>query len=194
MRWESPGGEWVPHIAVIVVPLLCGWSGALAGGSNWAGCPRGATCNAHAAPQGGAMGRNVRTAVIAIAAVLALTVGLASAAFGTPIPLVVSQSTAFSVLGHSCGGIQEKAYATGFDPTSGFPTGDVYLSTSCGGSGRGGGYHTTTYSAWVGTTWDLTGALVSYVALTSAPTVEPTFSAFDQYGNEVYNQSNSAYL
>jgi len=140
------------------------------------------------------MGRNVRTAVIAIAAVLALTVGLASAAFGTPISLVVPQSTAFPVLGHSCGGIQEKAYATGFDPTSGFPTGDVYLSTRCGGSGRGGGYHTTTYSAWVSTTWDLTGALVSYVVLTSTPTVDPTLSAFDPYGNEVYNQSNSAYL
>ncbi|HLK11004.1 MAG TPA: IPT/TIG domain-containing protein [Candidatus Binatia bacterium] len=127
-----------------------------------------------------------------LALVALLTFGLEAGA--SPIPLVVPQSAAFSVLGHSCGGIQEKAYATGFDVTSGYPTGDVYLSTSCGGSGRGGGYHTTTYSAWVGATWDFTGALVSYAVLSAAPTVDPTFSAFDQYGNEVYNQSNSAYL
>ena len=98
------------------------------------------------------------------------------------------------MLGHSCGGIQEQAFATGFDMTSGYPTGDVYLSTRCGGSGRGGGYHTTTYSAWVGAAWDFTGALLSYVVLPTAPTVDPTFSAFDQYGNEIYNQSNRAYL
>jgi len=133
-------------------------------------------------------------AVIAVAAVLIVTVGVESAALGAPISLLVPQSTAFSVLGHSCGGIQEKVFATGFDATSGYPTGDAYLSTTCGGSGRGGGYHSTTYSAWVGTTWDFTGALVSYVVLSAAPTVDPTFSAFDQYGNEVYNQSNSAYL
>jgi hypothetical protein len=30
--------------------------------------------------------------------------------------------------------------------------------------------------------------------LSGAPTVAPTFSAFDQYGNQVYNQSNAAYL
>jgi len=69
----------------------------------------------------------------------------------------------------------------------------VYLSTRCGGSGRGGGNHTTTYSASVGATWDLTGPLVSYVVLSAAPAVDPTFSAFDQFGNEVYNQSNSAF-
>ncbi len=140
------------------------------------------------------MVRKVMIAVIAVAAVLIVTVGVESAALGAPISLLVPQSTAFSVLGHSCGGIQEKVFATGFDATSGYPTGDAYLSTTCGGSGRGGGYHSTTYSAWVGTTWDFTGALVSYVVLSAAPTVDPTFSAFDQYGNEVYNQSNSAYL
>ena len=129
-----------------------------------------------------------------IVGVLITGVLLATVAVASPTPLVVSQATAFSVLGHSCGGIQEQAFATGFDPTSGDPTGDVYLSTRCGGSGRGGGYHVTTYSAWVGATWDLTGALVSHVVLSSAPTVDPAFSAFDQYGNEVYNQSNAAYL
>jgi cysteine-rich repeat protein len=133
-------------------------------------------------------------AVIAAAAVLFVTVGVERAALAqSAISLLVPQSTAFSVLGHSCGGIQEQAFATGFDMTSGYPTGDVYLSTRCGGSGRGGGYPTT-YSAWVGAAWDFTGALLSYVVLPTAPTVDPTFSAFDQDGNEVYNQSTRAYL
>src|SRR5205085_9956955 len=92
--------------------------------------------------------------------------------------LLVPASTAFSVLGRSCGGIQEQALATGFDATSGYPTGDVYLQTRCGGSGRGGGYHTTTYSAWVAVTWDYTGAVVSFDVLAAASTnVDPTFSA-----------------
>ena len=33
-------------------------------------------------------------------------------------------------MGHSCGGIQERAFASGFDPTSGYPTGDVYITFS----------------------------------------------------------------
>jgi hypothetical protein len=117
-----------------------------------------------------------------------------ASAASTPMPLFLAQSTAFSILGHSCGGIQEQAFATGFDASSTYPTGDVHLQTRCGGSGRGGGYHSTTYSAWVGVTWDFTAAVVSSVALSTAPTTDPTFSAFDASGNEVYNLSNSAYL
>lgn len=128
--------------------------------------------------------------VMVIAAVLFATVGIERAALGTSVTsLLVPQSTAFSVLGHSCGGIQEQALATGFDATSGYPTGDVYLQTRCGGSGRGGGYRTTTYSAWVGAAWDYTGALVSSAVLAGAPTnVDPTFTAIDSFGNELYNQ------
>jgi large repetitive protein len=126
-------------------------------------------------------------------ALMALVVGV-SAATAAPVQLLLPQSAAFSVLGHSCGGIQEKSYATGFDSASGYPTGDVYLSTRCGGSGRGGGYHVTTYAAWAGVTWDFTAATVSYGALATAPAVDPAFSAFDANGNEVYNQSGSAYL
>src|SRR5438477_591631 len=110
----------------------------------------------------------VRKAVIAVAAVLFVTVGVESPASGATTSLLVPQSTAFAVLGHSCGGIQEQALATGFDGTSGYPIGDVYLQTRCGGSGRGGGYHTTTYSAWVGVTWDYTGAVVSSAVLATA--------------------------
>ena len=135
----------------------------------------------------------VMITVIAMAAVLFATVGVESAALGaSATSLLVPQSTAFSVLGHSCGGIQEQALATGFDATSGYPIGDVYLQTRCGGSGRGGGYHTTTYSAWVGVTWDYTGAVVSSEVLAGAPTnVDPTFSAVDSFGNEIYNQLNA---
>jgi hypothetical protein len=68
------------------------------------------------------------------------------------------------------------------------------MSTRCGGSGRGGGYHTTLYSASAGVTWDLTGTVVSYVVPAPAVTLNPTFSAYDGYGNEVYNQSGSAFL
>ena len=141
------------------------------------------------------MTRRVVVLVVAAGAVFLGLLGVSSLpASASPISLVLPQSTAFSYLGHSCGGIQEKAFATGFDATSGYPTGDVYLSTRCGGSGRGGGYHVTTYSAWVGVTWDFTGAVVTSAALSSAPSVNPTFSALDANGNEIYNQSNSAFL
>jgi len=135
----------------------------------------------------------LKVTMAATAAVLLLSAVGEHAAWGAT-SLLLPQSTAFSVLGHSCGGIQEQAFATGFDPTSGYPTGDVYLQTRCGGSGRGGGYHVTTYSAWTSVIWDYTGVVVSYAVLSGAPTVDPTFSAFDQYGNQVYNQSNAAYL
>ena len=120
--------------------------------------------------------------------VVAVSVAVPAAGAATPTSLLVPQSTAFSVLGHSCGGIREQAFATGFDPTSGYPIGDVYLQTRCGGSGRGGGYTTTTYSVWVSATWDFTGAVISVVTLSSAPVnIDPSFSAFDVFGNEVYN-------
>ena len=128
-----------------------------------------------------------------VSALIVLGVGVSTAA-AAPVPLILPQSAAFSVLGASCGGIQEQTFATGFDATSGFPTGDVYLSTRCGGSGRGGGYHTTTYTAWASVSWDFTATVISYGRLTSAPTVDPSFSAFDANGNQLYNQSNNAYL
>ena len=67
------------------------------------------------------------------------------------------------------------------------------MSTRCGGSGRGGGYHTTTYSASAVVTWDFTGAVVSYTVPGSAGT-GAAFTAFDAFGNEVYNQGADAYL
>lgn len=107
-----------------------------------------------------------------------------------PLALVVPQGTAFSFLGHSCGGIQEQSFVTGFD-AGGYPTGDVYLQTRCGGSGRGGGYHVTTYSRWVSATWDFSGAVRLTAALTAAPLVSPTFSATDANGDHIYETLNA---
>ena len=126
------------------------------------------------------------------AAIFGVIVALALPASATPISLVLPQGTAFSYLGHSCGGIQEKAYATGFDAVSSYPTGDVYLSTTCSSGGRGS--HPSTFTQWASVTWDFTGAAVTSAALSSAPSVNPTFSAYDAQGNEVYNQSSSAFL
>ena len=110
-----------------------------------------------------------------------------------PLDLVLSQGDAFAILGHSCGGIQEQAYATGFDPVTRYPTGAVHLKTSCGGSGRGGGYHTTTYTAWAFATWDFAGNVISYSVLASA-VVNASFTATDTFGDILYNTSGRAYL
>jgi hypothetical protein len=118
---------------------------------------------------------------------VAVTPATASA---TPISLVVPQATAFTVLGHSCGGIREQNYVSQFDPASGYPDGDAYLTTTC----SCGKVCSTTYKAWVSTTWDFTAALVSYTVLSATPTVNPTLSVFDKHGNQIYNQSTFAYL
>src|SRR5262249_40354556 len=119
------------------------------------------------------MGR--KTILRAGTALIFVAVGL-SGAVAAPTSLLLPQGTAFSILGHSCGGIQEQAFATGFD-ASGYPVGDVYLQTRCGGSGRGGGYHTTTYSAWASVSWDFSGGIRSSARLSSPPAVSATFSA-----------------
>jgi hypothetical protein len=123
-----------------------------------------------------------------------LTGGVSVASAATPVALVLPQATAFSVLGASCGGIQETVYATGFDAATGYPTGIVQMSTRCGGSGRGGGYKTTTYTASAGVTWDFTTAVVSWVSPAPAVAVNPTLSVFDGRGNRLYNQAGQAWL
>ena len=135
--------------------------------------------------------RRIMAAAVVVAAVL---VGGAPTAYGeAPVNLALSQSTAFSILGYSCGGIQEQQYATGFASPAGYPAGYVYLQTVCGGSGRGG--RSTTHSVWVSATWDFTGSTVSTSALSAAPTgIDPVLSVFDQFGNQLYNASGAAYL
>ena len=111
-----------------------------------------------------------RKVVLGSAAAALICLGLAGAASASaPIQLALSQGAAFSILGHSCGGIQEKTYATGFGGPHGMPTGDVYMQTRCGGSGRGGGYHVTTYSAWASVVWTWFGETFSFSRLEGPP-------------------------
>ena len=140
------------------------------------------------------MVRKVIGSLVALCVVVPalVMVGGVASATGTTFTLDLSQGAAFSLLGYDCGGIAEKSYATGFDPTSGYPTGDVHLSTTCSGSGRGG--RSTTHTAWGSVTWDFTSTVVIDALLTSAPTVNPTFSAFDANHNEIYNSGGMAYL
>jgi hypothetical protein len=139
------------------------------------------------------MVREFVTGVASVAISLSGSFALAgTASAATTIQLSLPIGTAFSILGYDCGGIKEQAYATGFDATSGYPTGDAYLQTTCDAGGKGG--HSVTISAWGGATWDFTGAVISATKLSSAPIVDLTFSASDADGNEVYNASNNAYL
>ena len=97
---------------------------------------------------------------------------------------------AFAILGYSCGGIQEKVSA-GFNPTNGYLTGVVNLSTSCSGSGRGA--HATTHTASAVVTWDLAGNVISATPLTNGVVVSPTTSA-DGLGDVAFNAGAVAFL
>ena len=109
-----------------------------------------------------------------------------------PANLLLPQSIAFAILGHSCGGIKEQAHVTGYDPATGYPTGDVYLSTTCSTGGRGS--RPATFTAWAAVTWDFAGNVVSATTLSNAATVNPTFTATDVYGDIIYNAGAAAYL
>jgi len=134
-----------------------------------------------------------RITLSAIAGALVCLAPASAAGAATPTQLLLSQSAAFSLLGHSCGGIQEQVYATGF-AVNGFPAGDVYMQTRCGGSGRGGGYKSTTYSAWATTTWDWFGDTRSFAKLEGAGEQNTSFSAEDAHGDRIYNVGTVAYL
>jgi hypothetical protein len=139
---------------------------------------------------------HVRVAVIGAAAAALICLGAApSAGAAPPVRLVLDQGAAFSLLGHSCGGIQEQVYATGFGPApGGYPEGDVYMSTRCGGSGRGGGYKVTTYSGTAVVVWNWFGQTRSYARLEGPAGGGPEFSAEDAHGDRIYNVGTSAYL
>jgi len=134
------------------------------------------------------MPRKVISTIVASALICA---GLASAASAaSPIRLYLSEGAAFSILGHWCGGIQQRVYATGF-ASNGYPTGNVSMSTTCGGSGKGGGGHSTTYTGTASVVWTWFGETRSYGALQGA--LEGV-SAEDGHGDRVYNVGSAAYL
>ncbi len=134
-----------------------------------------------------------RTTLGALAAGL-LAAGVAPAAQAAgPYQLVLDQGAAFSILGHSCGGIQEETFVTGFAP-SGYPQGNAYLSTRCGGSGRGGGYKTTTYSAWASVEWTWFGETRAFARLEGAGGGSAGFEATDSHGDRIYQSGTRGYL
>lgn len=131
---------------------------------------------------------NTRTVIGSLAIALVWAAATISTVSAAPLSLLLPQSTAFGILGHSCGGIQEQSIATGFDPVSGYPTGDVYLRTTCSTGGRGS--RPAAYSAWVGVTWDFAGNALSTTKLASVPAVNPAFTATDANGDKVYTTVN----
>ena len=110
----------------------------------------------------------------------------------TPTGLTLPQAQAFAVLGHSCGGIKEQVYVTGFDTSTGNPMGEVYLSTTCSTGGRGS--IPATFTAWAAVTWDFAGNVISSGALLNAAAVNSAFIATDSYGDTIYNANSAAYL
>ncbi len=124
-------------------------------------------------------------------AVVALTsvAGAAPALADTSIQLLMDQNSAFAILGHSCGGIQEQVTAAGFDPATGLPQASVYISTTCGGSGKGGGGGHTTYAATEFETWNFDGSEVSIAATGTSSGV---FT--DAHGDVLFDQGSQAYV
>jgi hypothetical protein len=123
-----------------------------------------------------------------------LALGATSVAGAETRTLTLGQGAAFAILGHSCGGIQEKVYATGF-AADGYPTGAAELSTSCGGSGRDGGGKTTKYTAWASVEWDWFGDTRSYGKLPGPPEgISTSFSAEDVHGDHLFNVGTVVHL
>ncbi len=107
-----------------------------------------------------------------------------------PTQLLLPQSTAFQILGYDCGGIQEQVYLIGFDPTNGYPTGNVELKTVCSCGKACSSPHTA--SATV--TWDLAGNVISTSTPATGAPANPTFIATDGFNDILYNAGANAYL
>ncbi len=108
-----------------------------------------------------------------------------------PGNLLLSQSMAFAMLGYWCGGIQEQVHVTGFDPTSGYPMGVVYLRTSCSACKD---CPPDVHTNWATATWDFGGNVVSASALSNTPAFDTNFLATDAYSDTIYNAGNAAHL
>jgi len=105
---------------------------------------------------------------------------------------MLPQSTAFAILGYDCGGILEQVYATGFDPSTGYPTGNVDLRTSCS-TGRAGS-PPSLHTASVALTWDFAGNVISTNTPATGVPANPTFIATDGFNDILYNAGANAYL
>lgn len=136
---------------------------------------------------------NARRAILVALLAGLLSLGIAAAAQAAgPYVLLLGQGDAFSVLGASCGGIHEESLATGF-AANGYPEGDVHLSTTCGGSGRGGGYKNTTYTAVARVQWNWFGETRSFGRLEGSGGAAG-FDQTDAHGDRLYDSGTHAYL
>jgi len=106
--------------------------------------------------------------------------------------LLLPQATAFAILGYDCGGISEQVYATGFDPVTGYPTGNVDLRTSCS-TGKAGS-PPSVHTASVAVTWDFAGNVISAITPTTGAPANLTFIATDGFKDILYNAGANAYL
>ena len=98
--------------------------------------------------------------------IVALALFAAPAFAGTS--LVLPPLSPFQVLGVQCGAGTSVATATGFSWA--YATTYTDATTRCGGSGRGGGYHTRTYHGCATARYTLTGKLHDYTPVAcSAP-------------------------
>lgn len=132
----------------------------------------------------------LRRALLGVAAVTIAGCALAGTASASTIRLYMGEGPAFATLGHSCGGIKQEVFVTGFG-VNGYPTGNVRLETKCGGSGRGGGYKVTTYTATASVVWTWFGETRSYGPMSGSLEASPTEDAF---GDKLYNVGSAAYL
>jgi len=119
--------------------------------------------------------------------------GVAEATSPSPIQLLIPGSIAYGLLGHACTPVQEIVTAEGFDPTTGYPSANVEMATTCSGSGRDGGGHYT-YTAYSGAVWDDSGHLDALQTVPVSPDAGPTFTANDAYGNEEYQSGSNTYF
>jgi len=76
----------------------------------------------------------------------------------------------------------------------GSPPGMSTCRPAVAGSGRGGGYKTTTYSAWADVVWDWFGNTRSFGKLEGAAEENTSFSENDSHQDRVYNEGTRAYL
>jgi len=134
------------------------------------------------------MARKVSLIIVASATICAALASSASAA--NPIRLYLNEGDAFRVLGHSCGGIQQEVFVTGF-AANGYPQGNISMKTTCGGSGRGGGGHSTTYTGTASAVWTWFGETRSYGTIQGGLEAK---EATDSHGDRVYNVGAAAYL
>ena len=98
------------------------------------------------------MGRRIASLRFGLLGLLALA-GAAQAQTTIPLPPL----TPFEIIGRRCGQPPVTTIATGFDGA--YATTWSTSSTTCGGSGRGGGYHTTTYTGCATARYTLIGVL-----------------------------------